>query len=244
MSSSKLAGDDMARVGGICSLAAGAIFLVSGVAFFASQVGRFDWNSVASISAYLQTHPGAGTLWTVVNGGAAVAAFLAVASVLGLADRLGPARPGLVRWTSTLAVIGYAILAVTNVADLYQIKHLAASYPLLDASARAALEAAGTGTLDPMLNLRFMAVGPWFLAAGWVALHTRDLPRALAYLGIIAGCGALLAAAASFLDLPGIPLGLAVGAVAVVIHPIWLIGVGLALSRKSREAAVGRCSPA
>jgi hypothetical protein len=106
------------------------IFLVSGAAFFASQVGRFNWNSVASTSAYLQSHPGAGTWWTAVNGGAAVAAFPAVAGVLGLADPLGPARPGLVRWTSALAVIGYAIPAVTNVADLYQIRRLAASYPL------------------------------------------------------------------------------------------------------------------
>jgi hypothetical protein len=225
---------DMAHVGGACSLAAGVIFLVSGVAFFASQVGRFDWNSVASISGYLQSHPAAGWSWTVVNGGAAVAAFLAIAGVLGLADRLRAAGPGLVRWTSTLAVVGYAILAVTNIADLYQIRRLAASYPSLDASARAAVEAIGSGTLDPMLNLRFMALGPWFLVAGWVALRTRDLPRALAYLGIIAGCGALLAAVTSFLDLPGIPLGLAVGAVAVVIHPVWLIGVGLALRRENR----------
>jgi Asp-tRNA(Asn)/Glu-tRNA(Gln) amidotransferase A subunit family amidase len=48
-----------------------------------------------------------------------------------------------------------------------------------------------------------------------------------------------LAAAASFLDLPGIPLGLAVGAVAVVIHPIWLIGVGLALSRANEGISLG-----
>jgi hypothetical protein len=224
----------MARVGGACSLAAGAMFLVSGVAFFASQVGRFDWNSVASISVYLQSHPAAGMSWTLVNGGAAVAAFLAIAGVLGLADRLHAAGPGLVRWASTLAVAGYAILAVTNIADLYQIRRLAASYPSLDASARAAVEALGTGTLDPMLSLRFMALGPWFLVAGWIALRTRDLPRALAYLGIAAGCGALLAAATAVLDLKGLPLGLVVGAVAVVIHPIWLIGVGLALRRASR----------
>jgi hypothetical protein len=105
--------------------------------------------------------------------------------------------------------------------------------------ARAALEAVGTGTLDPMLNLRFMTLGPWFLAAGWVALRTRNPPKALAYLGTIAGCGALLAAATSFLDLQGLPLGLAVGAVAVVIHPIWLIGVGLALGRASERTSLG-----
>lgn len=136
MNTQKPFGDDMARVASICSLAAGAIFLVSGVAFFASQVGRFDWNSVASISGYLQSHPHAGLWWTVVNGGAAAAAFLAIASVLGLADRLRAASPGLVRWTSTLAVVGYAILAVTNIADLYQIRRLAGNYPSLDASAR------------------------------------------------------------------------------------------------------------
>lgn len=238
MDSAQSSNSDGARVGSVCSLAAGTIFLVSGAVFFASQVGRFDWNSVASICGYLQSHPAAGFAWTIVNGGAAAAAFLAIASVLGLADRLRPASPGLVRWTSILAVIGYAVLAVTNMADLYQIRRLAAGYPLLDASARAALEAIGTGTLDPTLSLRFMTLGPWFLAAGWAALRVRSLPRALAWLGIGAGCAALLAAATSFLELQGIPLGLVTGAVAVVIHPVWLIGVGLMLGRESRKSGV------
>jgi hypothetical protein len=39
----------MARVGGICSILGGALFLASGAAFFLYQVGPFDWSSVVSI---------------------------------------------------------------------------------------------------------------------------------------------------------------------------------------------------
>ena len=95
----------MAKVGSICSILGGAIFLASGVGFFLFQVGRFEWNSVKSISEYLGKVPAASTTWTIVNVGAALASFLSIAGVLALSDEIKTAQEGLVRWTSTLAVI-------------------------------------------------------------------------------------------------------------------------------------------
>src|SRR5512137_1115350 len=90
----------MAKVGSICSLLGGTIFLASGAGFFLSQVGSFDWNSIKSISEYIKEVPAAATMWALVNAGAALASFLSIAGVLALSDRIRTAQEGLVRWTS------------------------------------------------------------------------------------------------------------------------------------------------
>jgi Domain of unknown function (DUF4386) len=219
----------MAKVGGICSTLAGIVFLASGVAFFLF-LGGFDWNSIQSASEYLKEVPAASTIWTVVNGGAAIASLLAVAGVLALSDRIRSAQEGLVRWTGTLAVIGYAILAISDVADLYQIRRMALGYARLDASAQSAIEVVGIGSLDPALSLRFLTIGPWFLVAGWLSLRYGLLPKALAVLGVIAGIVALVFVVLSFLDLQ--TLTVIPGAMAVAFHPLWLIWTGIVLVRE------------
>jgi Domain of unknown function (DUF4386) len=219
----------MAKVGSICSILAGTVFLAGGGIFFVFEVGRFDWNSIKSMSEYLNAVPLASTMWTIGNWLAALAAFLAIAGVLALSDEVRPAHEGLVRWTSTLAIIGYAVLAITNVADVYQIRRMAFGYAQLDQSAQSALEAMGYGTLDPTLGLRFITIGPWFLAAGWLSLRNGLLPKGLAYLGVIAGVVALSFVVVSFLELQ--TLTLMTAALSVVFHPLWLIWTGIVLGR-------------
>jgi len=218
----------MARVGGVCSILGGAIFLGSGAAFF-FLAGRFDYNSIKSISDYFTAVPSAASLLTIVNLGAALASFLAIAGVLGVADQLRPANEGLVRWTSTLAIIGYSVLAISDIADLYQMKRMAFGYPEVASSAQGALEVMGMGSLDPTLVLRYIAIGPWFLVAGWVALHSGQLPRLLAGLGVVAGIAAMLFVVVTFLDLQAITM--AAITITLVFHPVWLIWTGLELAR-------------
>jgi len=219
----------MARMGSVCSLLGGIIFLLSGAGFFVFQVTTFDWNSIKSISEYLSRVPIGSTMWTLINLGSAIASFLAIGGVLALADRIHPANEGLVRWTSTLAVIGYAIVAVSNIADLYQIRQMTSGYLQLGPSAQSAVEAMGRGSLDPASNLRFLTIGPWFLAAGWLSLRGGRLPKALAYLGVIAGVVALVFVTVSFLELQ--TLTLITAAMAVLFHPVWLIWTGVVLGR-------------
>jgi len=225
----------MAKVGSVCSVLAGAAFLAGGSIFFL-QVGRFDWNSIRSISEYLTAVPFASTMWMIGNWSAALASFLAIAGVLALSDEMRPAHEGLVRWTSTLAIIGYAILAVSNVADVYQIHRMALSYAQLDRSAQSALEAMGSGTLDPNLGLRYITIGPWFLVAGCLSLRTGQLPKVLSCLGMIAGFAALLFVVVSFLELQALTLITAF--IAVVFHPVWLIWTGLVLGRNRQESCI------
>ncbi len=221
-------GASMAKVGSICSILAGAIFTISGVAFFL-LAGHFDFGSIKSMSDYFRVVPGGLTIFTVVNVGATLASFLAIAGVLALSDRLRPAHDGLVRWTSTLAIIGYAILAISDIADLYQTKRMVLGYAQIDQSAQSALEALGISSLDPTLFLRYITFGPWFLVAGWLSLQKNHLPKVLAWLGVIAGIAALLFVIVSFLNL--VILTMVTITITLVFHPLWLIWTGLELAQ-------------
>lgn len=224
----------MARLGGRCSILSGLIYIISGVVFFVYQVGRFDWNSIASISAYFQAFPQAVITWGIVNIGATCASFLAIAGVLALSDRLKPVHEGFVHWTSTLAVIGYSISAITNVADYDQIKKIATGYPLLDPSARSALEVIGIGSLDPTLILQFMTLGSWFLIAGWLSIRRGLLPKPLAWLGFVGGIVSLGSVVVSVLEIQSLAMLTLVAA--LVFHPIWLIWTGLVLWQERQPA--------
>ncbi len=222
----------MAKLGGICSILAGAIFAISGIAFF-YIVGRFDWNSISSINSYFQNASEAEMMWGIVNLGAAVASFLAIAGVLALADRLRPFQEGFVRWTCTLALIGYSILAISDVADYYLVKRLAANFSQIDPSAQSALEATGISPLDPALILRFITLGPWFLTAGWLSIRQGLLPKPLAWLGFVAGIAALGYVMVTVLGFQS--LTLITGGLAVIFQPVWLIWTGLVLWRVGGE---------
>jgi hypothetical protein len=219
----------MAKVGSVCSILAGIVFLAAGSIFFLFEVGKFDWSSIKSISEYLNAVPVASTVWKIGNELGALAAFLAIAGVLALADEMRPAHDGLVRWTSTLAIIGYAVLAITNVADQDQIRRMAFGYARLDQSAQGALEAMGFGSLDPTLSLRWITIGPWLLIAGWLAFRTGQLPKVLSCLGVFAGIAALFFVVVSSLGLQ--TLTMITAAMAVVFHPVWLVWTGIELGR-------------
>jgi Domain of unknown function (DUF4386) len=149
--------------------------------------------------------------------------------VLALVDEIRPAHEGFIRWTSTLAIIGYAILAISNIADLYQIKRMVFGYAQINQSAQSALDVMGFGSIDPTLSLRFITIGPWFLVAGWLSLRNGQFPKALAYLGVIAGIIALLFVVISFLEIQ--TLTLITASIAVVFQPLWLIWTGIVLGR-------------
>ncbi len=229
--------NSMTKVGAVCSILAGCIFAVSGLVFIAFQAGRFDWNSIGSISQHLSTVPLASETWLIVNWGATLASLLSIAGVLALAEVMRPAHPGLVSWLSVLAMIGYAVIAVTNVADYYQINRLALGYSQLDRSAQQAVNLVGVGSLDPLLNLRFVTLGPWFLTIGWLSLKSRQFPGAIGYLGVIAGIVGVLIFVASLVELE--PVVLVAAVLAVVVHPVWLIATGYYLHLLGRKDPSG-----
>lgn len=224
----------------VFSMLAGVLFAVSGVLFLFFQVGRFDWASVKSISIFLEANPSAPYIWKLINWAAALASFLAIANVQALVDQLQAPNRAMPRWGGTLATIGYSIIAVTNIADLYQIQHTAERLSTAGETARAAIEVLGLGSLDPQLTLRFVSLGPWFLTAGFVAMRRGSLPRSLGALGLSMGIASMLVVAANWFEAN--ELTLLATPVAVILHPVWLIWTGLVLSSHDRaHDGRGRC---
>ncbi len=222
----------MARLGGFCSILAGVAYTISGIVYFVYQAGRFDPNSIASINDFFLNVPEAEFTWATVNFSAALASLLAVAGVLALSDRLRPSQEGFVRWASALAIIGYSLSAITNVADFYQIKRIVAGYPQLDFSVKSAVELVGIGSLDPGLILHLATLGTWFLVAGWLALRRGLLPKSLAGSGLIAGIIALASVVISVAELSSLMMLTII--LALAFHPIWLLGTGFMLLKEKR----------
>ncbi|NGP89931.1 DUF4386 family protein [Fodinibius halophilus] len=235
-SSEYLEDQSMLKVGSICSILAGILFAVSGIVFIIFLLGRFDWNSIASITQFFIDRPLASKAWLVVNWGASIASLLAIAGVLAITDVMRSTNSGLVRWLSTLAIIGYVIIAVTNTADYYQINRLASGYNQLDAAVKDAVDLIGIASLDASLNLRFVTLSPWFFSIGYLTFKNNRFPISIGYLGVIAGIGGILTFITSFLGDDQIILIAAV--IAIVIHPIWLVMTGLHLGRLGRDKTV------
>jgi hypothetical protein len=166
-----------------------------------------------------------------VNGTAAAASAIAARGAFGVAAHLRRGREPWLRWLSGLAVVGYAVIAVTNVVDWFSIGRMAQAFAGLDAGGQAALERVGPATLDPNLTWRFLTLGPWMGLVSAIAWRRRLLLPLAAPLGAVAGSTAVLFGLASLLW--AMPPLLA-AAVAVVVHPLWLVAAGLALRRQPR----------
>jgi hypothetical protein len=70
-----------------------------------------------------------------------IGALLAIGAVMAIEDHVQRANEGLIRWTSTLGIIAYAVAAAANATDLIRIPDLAARYVQGHSSTWAAIEA-------------------------------------------------------------------------------------------------------
>ena len=166
--------------------------------------------------------------------------LLALMGVVGLAvvrpirALLGRNDP-LLRWASTLAIVGYAIGAVGNTLVMGKLPGIANAFVTADAAGQSAIAVFWRTTLDPWGLWQFGAVGLWLLVVGYVALRTRAIPPIGSYLAIAAGVAhiafpvVLLLSASSALVL--------VALVAAVVMAAWFGWVGLLLWRRSDAEA-------
>jgi hypothetical protein len=167
----------------------------------------------------------------------ALLGLLAIAAVMAISDLVRSANEGLIRWTSTLAIIGFAVMAVQSLLLQDHTPKLAAGYVQADPSAQAALEVMGARVLDPDAWMGFGAVGLWFLVVNWLALRVVQLPTVLAYVGLAGGIAYALVLAGTTLQQLPILTVIAAGPGGIILAPIWYIWTGLILRRMSTEAS-------
>jgi hypothetical protein len=141
------------------------------------------------------------------------------------------------RWTSILALLGFAVGAVGNSLVMGKLPGIAAAYVAADDAAKQTIAVFWRTTLDPVGLWQFGAVGVWTLVVGIVAVRSRALPVAGAYLAIAAGVAHIVVPLVLVATAQAALAVLAVIAAAVMVA--WFGWVGAHLWRKADEAPQG-----
>jgi hypothetical protein len=155
---------------------------------------------------------------------------LALIGVLGLAvvpafSELFAARnEGWVRWTGNLALLGFAVAAVSNLFSYARLPAIASAFVAGDAATKAALVPIWRSTLDLYGVWNDGVIGVWILTLSLVALGGILFPRILAIIGILAGISLLLIPLAFFIKIPSLFLVAAI--LGGLLSTIWMIWAG------------------
>lgn len=133
------------------------------------------------------------------------------------------------RWTSTLAIIGFAVNAIDSFRRIALDPVRATAYVKGDAVVKAVLTApSALPGLDPHAWLRLGAVGLWVLVVSLLALRGDIWPKPLTYLGIAVIIVYWLIVASNFLQIQ-LFTAIVAGVGLVILTPIWYIWLGLRL---------------
>lgn len=221
--------NSLSRLGGVCSILVGISYVVVGIAYLllpAEQKAGAD--SAAFLASFAQ-NPSMAALqyWAFALG-----AVLALAVVLAISEKVRSVNEGWVRWTSSLALVGFAVAAIQYFRYTALYPGRAAAYAAADTATKAALAAnQSMMSLDPDGWLTFGGVGLWFLVVNLLALRGNIWPKTLAYVGIV-GAIAYWFVVAGFVLEVGIFVTIAAAA-AVIVAPIWYIWAGTILRQAS-----------
>jgi hypothetical protein len=129
---------------------------------------------------------------------------------------------GWVRWTGNLALLGFAVAAVSNLFTFARLPAIAAAFVAGDASTKAALVPVWRSTLDLYGVWNDGVIGVWILTLSLLALRGVIFPRVLAILGVLAGISLFLIPFAFFLKTPSLfMLAAILGGAASTIWMIW-----------------------
>jgi hypothetical protein len=217
----------VAKLGGVCSIIVGILYVMIGVTFLlvpAEQQGGID--DIAMFLPSFHQNPIAMTLLYVEF---ALSAILAIAAVPAITGLVRAVNEGWARWTSNLAFLGFALVAIYYFQMIAIAPPQAAAFVAGDASTKAAL-VIPTG-VDPQFLLRYGTIGLWMLVVSILALKGKILPTTLSAIGII---GAVLYWVFAINDALGVAtvvrpiLAIAGG---VIAGPIWFIWIGIRLTK-------------
>lgn len=206
------------------SAAAGVLYLLLPAAQRLGVPGRELLPSFASDPLMLQLE----TLALAAIGLVGLAIVQPVRALVGPADDW-------LRWTSMLALVGYAVAAVGNTLILGKLPGIADAFVAADASAQTAITTFWRTTLDPFGLWQFGAVGLWLLVVGIVAWRSGSLPPVGAYLALAAGIAHIV--------VPALLLGSAQPALAIAALVVaavivaWFAWLGLHIWRRADARA-------
>jgi len=183
-------------------------------------------------AAFLSSFAENNTMVTLQYWSFALTGLLGLAVVLAISERARSVSEGWVRWTSHLAVVGFAFIALQYFRYMSIYPERAAAFVAGDEVTKAAIAANQSLVgVDPNGWVTYGFIGIWFLVVNLLALSGDIWPKFLSYVGIVGAIayGIVVAGLASQQE---ILVTIAAGA-AVIVAPIWYIWAGVVLRQSN-----------
>jgi len=220
-------------LGGVCAVLTGVMYVLVAVSFFmlpAAQSPAADGYSDAFFASVESDRLGLEIMYWSLT----FSAVFGIAAVATVSDLVRSVHEGWVRWTSTLATIGFGIQIAANVLGRDYVFRTSAGYADLHRTVQAALKVQGNLYDDWVI---FGLVGAWLLTVNVLALRGRLLPRVLGGIGLLGGVTYLMVAATKIFAVPVLmTIAVSVGGILV---PVWYIWTGVRLLREDDRSASG-----
>ena len=221
-------GKKLVKLGGTCSILVGISYIVVGITFMLGPAAQKPGVNSADFLISFAQNP---LMSILMYSAFALGGIFAIAAVLAISEMMLPVSEGWVRWTSNLAVIGFAITALNYFRYLGFYPTMAATYATGDAATKIATEATHFSVdLDPHGWLAFGTVGLWILVVNLLALRGNSWPKILCYIGIVGAIAYWLVIAGNVFQM--YLLNSIAAAAAIVIGPVWYIWIGLRLQKE------------
>ena len=218
----------VARFGGFCSILYGLFSALAGLVYFllpAEQRLGVPGNVI--LPSFAQSP----TMLNVENLSLGLVGLFGLAVVPAVAQFLGIKDSGWIRWSGSLANVGFAVSAVGSFIIIGRLPVIAAAYVKGDPSTQAALAAVWRTTLDPLGVWGYGAVGLWVLviSLGLMRSPNKNFSSAFAYLGILTALAYWLVPVAFLSHMPSLFFVVAGGGGVAIA--IWFIWLGMTLQR-------------
>lgn len=158
-----------------------------------------------------------------------LANVFALAAIPAIGSRIR--RPGdeLLRWTETLAYLGFAVNIVTELRRADLLPRIGDVYTHADPAVRPAVALMEKMTpLEPFGLLGFGAIGAWVLASSALGLRRAVGPRALGILGISLAIGYWIVLV-GFATSNALLIQIGAGIGGALIGPVWYLWHGMTL---------------
>jgi len=219
----------LSKLGGNCSILLGILYLVIGVTYLLLPA---DQKQTSALDKFLISFAQNPTTQTIQFWVFALSGLIGIAVVLAVSESVRSANEGWIRWTSNLAVLGFAVVAINNFRNIAFQSGRATAYLKGDAVTKTVIELSGPFSLDPQGWMGFGAVGLWVLVVSLPALRAGTWPKLLTYVGIATAVAYWLIVVGSVLNQEALfTIGAALGG--IILAPIWYIWAGLRLRQAS-----------
>jgi hypothetical protein len=217
--------DSLYRLGGFASIMMGISYVVIGVTTVLLPPNLSGVPEARSPFLFFEENRG---LLMINYWAFTIGAIFALAMIPAVSATVQHLNEGWVRWTASLATLGFVVAILDNY------------WAIVATPARAAAYIAGNDpgaaqVIDIQGWFAYGAVGLWVLVCSILALRNNVWPKGLAYLGIFAALIYFLALASTVI--PALFISgtiIFVGVIGAVLAPIWYGWMGIHLWRMER----------